>query len=177
MKKILNAVLCVVMTILIVGIASTTIQNILKFRDPTDVGSDSSSSADSSSGSEELPEGVYRIHYKLAGTEDDLFPAYEWMKESGGDYPETYDTVEGASVSALAGSASYVDWEGWEGAYMVSYRHNPDDPNEMAAFWAWYLDPDCAEEFSGEIAAGTEGDVTIYAKLELDNEGFWTDFY
>lgn len=171
MKKLLNAVLCVVMTILIVGIASTTIQNILKFRDPADVGSDSSSASDN------LPEGVYRIHYKLAGTEDDLFPEYDWLKKDGGSYPETYDTAEGAIVSALAGSASYVDWEGWEGTYVVSYAHNPDDPNEMAAFWAWYLDPDCAEEFSGEIAAGTEGDVTIYAKLELDNEGFWTDFY
>lgn len=119
----------------------------------------------------------YFITYKVAGSDENLFPKYDWLKIDGGSYPTEYSTKAGARVSALAGSVSYFDWEGWEDAYTVSYVYNPDNPNEMAAFWAWYLDSDCTEKFNGKIEVGQKGPITLYAKLEIDSESNWTKFY
>lgn len=182
MKKLLKAALSVFLAVIIIGLMAGVLRGVKKPSEPsedsgsTDISSDSTGGSEDSS-PEEMPEGVYSISYKIAGSEEALFPAYEWLKKSGGSYPEEYTREAGTCVSELAGTVEYVGWEGWEGTYMVSYAHNPENRDEMVAFGGWYLDAGCEESFSGEIEAGTEGDITLYAKLQQDNESNWTKFY
>lgn len=172
MKKLLNGIICAILIVMIIGIGTSTVRTITKNQKRP------GSSADSSCGtSEELPDGTYRISYKVAGSGEDLTERFSWLMKSDGSYPKSYESAEGARISGLCGAVDYISWESFEGAYTFSPVYDPTDCDHWAYFFAWFLDSECTEEFGGEIYAGTEGDVILYAKIGEDWESNWTNFY
>lgn len=188
MKKLLKGIVCAILIVMIIGIGSSTVRTITKNqkRSGSSAGGTSgsdSSGIDSGGTSEELPAGMYRISYKVAGSGEDLAESFSWLMKSDGSYPELYESAAGVQIGDLAGGEASVS-EGVEPgenelplASFITPVYDPEDREHWAWFIGWYLDIDCAEEFNGEIAAGTEGDVTLYAKIGEDRESDWTKFY
>lgn len=183
MKKLLKGIVCALLIVMIIGIGTSTVRTITKNQKRPGSTSEADSSGGTSQELPELPEGTYRISYKVAGSGEALTENFSWLMKADGNYPETYESAKGATVDALAGSQSSI-WEDFEPgenelplASICSPIYDPNDRDHWAWFIGWYLDSECTKEFDGEIAAGTKGDIILYAKIGEDFESNWTKFY
>lgn len=87
---------------------------------------------------------------------------YGLSKINGGNYPETYTATEKEIV--ISNLKSYFSCGGAKSDY-----HNGAGLDGAAEyrFRGWYLDSDLTIPFDGKIPAGTVGDITIYAYIQM----------
>ena len=115
---------------------------------------------------------VYNITYKKAGanagdlTLFEVGSEYGLSKVSDGYYPETYTYGEAVNISNLKARFSC-------GGPGSDYHSGNGSGSAGYAFKGWYLDSAKTIAFDGVIPAGTIGDITLYADIEVTSTHFY----
>ena len=84
-------------------------------------------------------------------------------KQTDGNYPETYTFNTATTISAL--KTDFLC--GGVGSDYCDQKVGSADGYATYRFKGWYLDRECTIAFDGTIAAGTTGDITLYADIAL----------
>lgn len=108
---------------------------------------------------------TYNITYMRAGSPNgktlfEIGSEYGLSKQDGGFYPETYTSGESVRISDLKSifhcSGPGGDYHSGSGYGSAEYEFN-----------GWYLDSEKTIPFNGIIPAGTTGDITLYADINM----------
>ena len=89
---------------------------------------------------------------------------YGLSKETDGNYPETYVFNTATSISALK---TIFSCGGKGSDYCSLTGSSLGNGSSEYRFKGWYLDEDCTIAFNGTIEAGTTGDITLYADIDV----------
>lgn len=115
----------------------------------------------------------YAITYK-AVIDEKVCDVPDVLYRKNGEYPTIYYINRETEVSTLWGVMEPVCWEGFEGVYAGAPFYVNGGDGYM--FYGWFLDEECTEAFTG-ITETQRGDLTLYARIELDLASDWTSNY
>lgn len=90
---------------------------------------------------------------------------YGLSKQTGGSYPETYTFNTATEISNLK---TYFECGGVGNDYCAS-KGGISGSQAGYDFKGWYLDIGCTIPFDGTIAAGTTGDITLFAAISMNH--------